>query len=137
MRLVKLTDELLGGGLDDYFEEVLPRREPAGLFRCPRGKIAADALCDGETLLFSYQGRLRFVARAASGLRENRDLPDPEFPCCFIIDMNSVRRADVALDEVEARLRDGQCLDKSFRSRGWTIIDDSDKAEAIINTLVD
>lgn len=136
MRLVKLTDELLGGALDDYFDNVLPGRRPPGLFRCPRGRIAEDALAEGETLLFSYAGRLRFVARSLSTRLEHTFLPDDKYPHCFIVDLQSVRRANVPLDEVESKLREAHCLDKSFRSRGWTIIDDSSRAEQVINSLL-
>jgi len=135
MRLVKLTDELLGGALNDYFDNVLPARHPPGLFRCPRGPIARNALATGETMLFSYRGRIRFVARAGSGRMMNTYLPDAKYPHCFLVNLQTLRRVNASVEEVEARLRDRNCLDKSFRSRGWNIIDDTEEAERIVAAL--
>lgn len=138
MRLIKLsTDEFPEeADLQAYFTQVLPNRQPPGLFRLPRGWIGEDGLDVGETLLFSYRGRLRFVGEAETGRMDNTYLPDENYPYCFVINMRSARRANVPLNEVEQRLRAEAGLTKSLQAQGWTRIPDSDRAEQIIKALV-
>ena len=138
MRLVKLsTDEFTEeADLKAYFTQELPRRNPPGLFRLPTGWIGQEALEPGETLLFSYRGRLRFVAKAETGWMDNTAMPHPNYPYCFIISLSSVREADVLLTEVEQRLRAEAGLRKSLQAQGWTRIPDSDRAEQIIEALL-
>jgi hypothetical protein len=137
MRLVKLsTDEFPEeSDLLAYFDQELPARKPPGLFRF-RGHIAEEALDPGETVLFSYRGRLRFVARAETGRELNTQMPHVDYPYCFVIDMPTLRRADVPLDHVEHRLQTEAGLNGSLRGQGWTRIPDSQQAEQVINTLV-
>jgi hypothetical protein len=97
--------------------------------------ISKDGLALGETLLFSYRGRLRFVAKAASGRLEGTATPHEDYPCCFLVDLGSLRPADVKLPEVEEQLRAEAGLRTSLRGRGWTRIPDSNRAEQVINGL--
>jgi hypothetical protein len=73
VRLIKLsTNEFPGeANLLTYFAQELQDRKPPGLFRLPTGWIGKDALHEGETLLFSYRNRLRFVAKAKTGRMDN------------------------------------------------------------------
>jgi hypothetical protein len=137
MRLVKLsTDEFPEeSDLLVYFDRVLPARTPPGLFRF-KGHIADGALDPGETVLFSYRAHLRFVARAETGRMDNTQIPHVDYPHCFIINLQTLRPANVPLDELENRLRMEAGLDVSLRGQGWTRIPANEHAEQLIEALV-
>jgi hypothetical protein len=137
MRLVKLSTKEFPqeAALLAFFNQVLWGRNPPGLFQLPSGWIGEVGLDKGETLLFTYRGRLRFVAKAETGRMDNIYMPNPAYPYCFVVDRNSLRQADVPVEEVERQLRDKAGLQKSLQAHGWTKIPDSESAEAVINTL--
>ena len=138
MRLVKLNaDEFPEERhLLAYFDRELSSRTPPGLFRFTKGRIAEGALDPGETVLFSYRGRLRFVAQTETARMDNSYLPDDDYPHCFIINMKTVRSVDVPLEELENRLRAEAGLDVSLRGHGWTRIPDSQRAERAVEALL-
>jgi hypothetical protein len=72
MRVAKLSTQVFAdeAAVDAFFTADLPHRNPLGLFHVG-GQIAEDGLAPGETILFTYRGRLRFVGRAASGRLDN------------------------------------------------------------------
>jgi hypothetical protein len=137
MRLVKLSTDEFANERDvlDYFDRELPSRTPPGLFRFRR-QIAEDGLEPRETILFSYRGHLRFVAQAETGRMDNVHMPHPDYPNCFVINMQALRRANVPLAELEERLRAEAGLDLSLRGQGWTRIPDSDRAAQVIEALL-
>jgi len=139
MRLIKLStiEFPKEKDLQTYFNKELKSRKPVGLFRFQSGWIAKGALYEGETLLISYRNRLRFVAKTKTERIENIYMPDPKYPYCFVIDMLSLRYADIHLKDVELKLRDHAELRKSLQAQGWTKIPDSPQAEEIIYSLVD
>jgi hypothetical protein len=67
---------------------------------------------------------------------ENTFMPADRYPFCFIINLATVRPADVELGQLEQRLRDEAGLDKSLQEQGWVIIPDSERAEQIVDTFV-
>lgn len=72
MRLVKLSiDEFADETeLQNYFNNRLPKRSPKGLFIFGN-QVARNGLKPGETILFSYRNKLRYVAKAKTGRMEN------------------------------------------------------------------
>jgi hypothetical protein len=66
----------------------------------------------------------------------NTLMPHVDYPYCSVINMPTLRRADVPLDQVEHRLQTEAGLDGSLRGRGWTRIPNSQQAEQVINTMV-
>ena len=145
MRLVKLVPELLRltadrdsdeASLQAFFTEDLPGRNPPGLFPFPRGRIGDGGLARGETVLFSFQSKLRFVAKAGTGRIANIYMLQAECPHCFVIDLTSLRRADCPLRLVDEALSAEAGLQRSLLGQGWTKFPDTQRAEAIINRLI-
>jgi hypothetical protein len=137
MRLVKLSTDEFPEESDHlaYFNRELPARRSPGLFRF-KGRIAEEALDPGETVLFSYRGRLRFVAQAETGRMDNVHMPHVDYPHSFVINLQTVRPTDVPLNELENRLRAEAGLDVSLRGQGWTRSPDSERAEQVIAALL-
>src|SRR5262245_46714124 len=101
MRLIKLSKEEFPS-LDevrDFFNHDIRGMTPSGKFRVPSGWIAQDALEAGEALIFAYQSRAVFTARAGSELRPNDDEWHERYPSYFLVDLESLR-------EVDANVRD-------------------------------
>src|SRR5207253_8395544 len=117
----------------DAFFAGLSKRNPPGLFLIPPGQIRADGLAVGEWVLFTYLGRLRYVARAASGRQDNTFEPRQGFPHCFIVDPASIRPVDLPLNEVEQRFR-AAGIDRSLAGQGWTELD-SAAADQVIGEM--
>lgn len=98
-------------------------------------QISADGLSHGEALLFTYQGKTRFIARAASG-REDAEHAGG-FQHYFVVDMKSLERTiEVTIDELEEKLRAEGLLHKSLKGHAWVRIPDSELLESILKTLV-
>ena len=136
MRVAKLSPEVFAdeAAVNAFFTADLPHREPPGLFHV-HGQIAEDGLAPGETLLFTYRGRLRFVGRAATGRQVNTFNLQAKYPYCFIVEPGSVRPADASLAEVEQALA-AVGVAVSLAGRGWTRVPDSPAAERAIEDLV-
>src|SRR5262245_41809561 len=123
MRVAKFSDTEFADvvALDAFFAG-LPNRNPPGLVLIPAGQIRADGLAAGEWVLFTYQARLRYVARAASGRQDNTFESRQGFPHCFVVDPASIRAVDLPIGEVERRFREAG-VDRSLGGQGWTEID--------------
>ena len=69
MRVVKLAEPEFAdlGAVVDFFTGEIQGRNSSGLFRF-RTQIGEGELAEGETLLFTYDAHLRFIAKALSGL---------------------------------------------------------------------
>jgi len=132
MRLVKLSKDKFAdeAAVDAFFTGELSRRTPPGLFLIGQ-QIAADGLAAGETVLFSYDGRLRFVARAISGREDNIYLPQADYPHCIVLNPGSVRRADGPIPDLERRLA-AAGVQVPLRGRGWTRLPDGEPAASVI-----
>ena len=118
MRLIKLsTDEFADEDvLQTYFADELRKRTPKGLFIFGK-QIAPNGIKPGETILFSYRNKLRFVAKAKTGRKKNIYRSIDTYPNCFEIKM-PVRKANIALEEVERKLQAKADLKTSFEGQG-------------------
>ena len=67
-----------------YFEdpesEFRTRHDTFGIFRFTKGRISSDGINPDETLLFSYEGEIVYVAKAASGPLPTTGPESAEFP---------------------------------------------------------
>lgn len=137
MRLVKLsTDEIANEEeLQNYFTVKLRTGTSPGVFVF-NGHIAENGLAPGETILFSYRNKLRYVASAKTGRKDNIYRHKAKYRYCFIVDLDLIQ-ADVSLQEVERRLRAQAGLQNSLTGQGWNKIPDSEKAEKVIADLLD
>jgi hypothetical protein len=127
------TDE---ARLRAFFADDLPSRTPPGLFPFPPGRIADGGLTPGEMLLFSFLGRVRFVAKSKSGRMNNTGLLRDTCPFCVVIDLGSVRAVDcpvVALDRV---LRQQAGLGVSLLGQGWTKVPDTEQTERVVEAAL-
>jgi hypothetical protein len=136
MRVAKLSTDVFAddAAVHAFFTADLPRRNPPGLFHVG-AQIAADGLDPGETILFTYRGRLRFVGRAETGRLANTFGLQPEYPFCFIVEPRSVRPADASLAEIEQALG-AAGVEVSLAGQGWTRVPDSPAAERAVEELV-
>lgn len=102
MRFVKLGNKEFKT-LDDVrsvFRKDFPNRTPPGKFRVKR-RHRHDKLAVGEPLVFTYQTRVVFTARAGSALLPNDDNEKDVYPGYFVIDLSTLREANEDLYEVE------------------------------------
>jgi uncharacterized protein YacL (UPF0231 family) len=136
MRLVKLSTSEFANedALQKYFTRELPKRNPKGLFVFG-GHIAENGLTPGETILFSYRNRLRYVTKAETGRMENIYWAKEEYPFCFVIKL-PVRNADVLLEDVKRKLRAEAGFRKSLSGQVWNRIPDSEQAGKAIEDLL-
>jgi hypothetical protein len=118
--------------LQIYFDNTLPKKEKGKFFF--GNQIAAPGLDPGETILFSYQKKLRYVAKAETGRRENKDRGEGYYSNFIVIKM-PVRKVNVSLEEVERKLRAEAGLQKSLLHQGWTDIQDK-RAEKVIEDML-
>lgn len=129
MRLIKLSKKEFNKEEDvDHFfgpdlksnRSLLEQREPPGAFFFGEKKIGEGGIQEGETLLFTYDGKLRFIAKSASG---RLTMPGKErFPNYFVIDLASLRQSKpLSLEDLE-NLFETERKDKSFKGRAWVTI---------------
>jgi hypothetical protein len=135
MRLVKLSTAEFAdeSALETYFTDELPKRSPKGLFVFNGHQIAANGLKREETILFSYQNKLRYVAKAETPRIDNPHRDTEDYRYGFVIKL-PVRKANVSLADVERKLRAEAGLQKSLSGQGWTKIS-SERAEKVIEDL--
>ena len=105
-------------------------------FSSSDGRSQDAGLEAGETVLFMYRSRLRFVAKAETGRMDNTYLKQADYPYCFVIDLRTLRPTDMPVEDLERRLRAEAGLQKSLQGQGWTIIPDSERAEEVIDALI-
>jgi hypothetical protein len=145
MRLVRLSPEDEDfrdeKALHKYFTEddgKLRARIPSGVFPFKKGWIRENGLDPGDTILFSYCSKLRYVAKATTSrtVNEYPDRSPKKYPFCFRVDLD-FRKADISLEEVERRLHAERALkkSKSLMGQGWTEIPESEEAKKVIEEL--
>jgi hypothetical protein len=127
MRIVKLSYDMEfeePKDVEDFFEDELPNRSN-GRFRITKGRIRSDGLEIGEEILFSFEGRVYYIARAASERLENHDEFSDKLPYYFEVDRSTLRRVRITLDEIEQRFQaeTGRAIILR-QTRGWPEIQD-------------
>jgi len=82
MRIIKLSnndeDFETRADVDKYFQDKLPKRKPAGQFLLTKLAIGQTGISSGEKLVFTYNGKCVYKARAASTRKKNiGHVPNP------------------------------------------------------------
>ncbi|HYV37563.1 MAG TPA: HNH endonuclease [Gemmataceae bacterium] len=136
MRIVKLTNAEARfttlDGVRRFFLEEMPSRTPPGKFRVTPGRIAKDGLEPGEPIVFTFQARVVFTARAASGLLSNDDEESEKYPTCFLVDLSTLCEANEDFHDVERRYNQAASASVILvESQGWNSLPDSVHTDAI------
>ena len=132
MRIVKLakTEEkrfATREGVRRFFLNEIGRRKLRGKFYVTPGRIAPDGLRPGEQLVFTYQARVVFSARAESRLLPNDDAEQEhqKYPNYFVVDLATLREADEDVHDIERE------YNIPLGGRGWNTLPDSPTTEAV------
>jgi len=132
MRFVKLGKEEFQT-LDDVrrvFRQDLPARDPPGKFRV-KPRHSHDKLAVGEPLVFTYQARVVFTARAGSTLLPNEDDEREKHPGYFVVNLATLREADEDLHDVERQYNEAAGTDVGLVGQNWNRLRDSVHAEEL------
>ena len=132
MRLVKLSTKHFPneGDLDDYFDNKLD-----GRWRFYFGnQIREDGIVPNETILFSYQKQLRYVAKAKTSILTDNDRGEGKYRHFFVIKAR-IRKVNVSVENLDQQLRHRAGFKKSLRFQAWTEIQDQ-RAEEVIKDLL-
>jgi hypothetical protein len=135
MRIVKMSTEEFDtvDEIVSYFEEELPER--GGKFRIPAGWIAEDGLKKGEPMFFSYQGTVFYSAKADCGRRDNHDEFSDKYPFYLQIDVETICRVQLSLDELEEKLLATGRKESIVHSQGWPTMPDSPERDKLWSSL--
>ncbi|MBK8222839.1 MAG: DUF3883 domain-containing protein [Candidatus Obscuribacter sp.] len=92
----------------------------------------SEALSEGETVLFQYDGKIRFFAKTISGR-----LDGPEGEHFFLVDLDSLCEIEEPISnrELEQRLRQDAGLECTLGGQAWTKIPSNDLTEAVVRSL--
>jgi HNH endonuclease len=137
MRIIKLSDGPDQGfsTLDDvqrFFRTDIWQRTPPGKFEVPAGWIAEGRLVSSECLIFTYQVRVVYTARAGSGLIRNDDDQRPQYPSYFVVEPSTLREANVPFRDFEKKYNEATGSDRNLvGNQGWNILPDTDQAAAL------
>jgi tetratricopeptide (TPR) repeat protein len=148
MRLIKLSKQEFEQGRDvEYFfgpdlrvqgqsEPPLAHCTPSGKFYFGR-QIQSRSLDAGETLLFTYDGTLRHIARLESGTHSS-ELDSPSYRAnYFVINMRSLRSTrQMRISRLQQLLNDRLNLELTLAGQGWNILPDTEDCEQIVWSLV-
>lgn len=92
----------------------------------------SESLSEGETVLFQYDGQIRFVAKAISGRLNGTD--DQHY---FLVDLDSLCEIEepISYRELEQRLRQQAGFKTTLGGQAWTKIPSNDQTEAVVRSL--
>jgi hypothetical protein len=140
MRIIKLSkkdkDMATPLRVDNYFENTLPNRTPPGKFLVTKGRIAENGLHYSEKLIFSYEGKIIYVAKILSSRNENVGFDSADYPFYFTIDLSTLSRAKGTLMGLEDKLGQKGLLSKNIvQSQGWPRLEDSPALDLIWEDL--
>ena len=119
MRVVKLSKDEFSTiqRVQDFFSKEIPRREPPGKFRVPKGWIAPKKFSESERLLFQYDAIIIKSSTSKSKLMENLQDPD-KYPVYFAINLNKIKEHCVSIYEMNSR------FGSKIKGQAWNIIPD-------------
>ncbi len=139
MRVVKLSEKIFPK-LEDvmvFFRDCLPERDPPGKFRITKGRIAQDGLEPEEEILFSYNGRIYFIAKSKTVRRKNEDKDKNEYPFYFLVNMNELHSVNISLHDVEQRYHQETGETKSLvQTQGWPKIENETFVAGFWDSLI-
>jgi hypothetical protein len=139
MRIIKLSPKDVDfpnrESVDEYFNNILRGRDVAGKFLLTKGRISANGITAGETIIFSYETEITHIAKASSGRRENFDLDRESYPYYFLVDVNTIVPAKGYLYAVESSLAELGIIKNIVRTQGWPLIPDTPKVAEIWHSL--
>jgi hypothetical protein len=132
MRLVKLSTQHFANEkeLDDYFEDELNGRWRFYF----NTQIRKNGIMPGETVLFSFQGRLLYVAKTKTGRISDRHREKGKYQNYIVIG-TPIRRIDISLEEFERKLEAKANLKISLKGQGWNIIGDGKRTEKVVDSF--
>jgi hypothetical protein len=135
MRIIKLSPAEFPTFkyVQDFFLKELPGRTPPGKFRIPPGHIAKEKFDEDESLIFTYQSRVRFKARSQSRLKDNEDNEAKKYPYYFVIDLETLQSADTPLRDTEQKYREISGQDVNWEGQGWNVRPESKHTSALWN----
>jgi hypothetical protein len=128
MRIVKLSTAEFPTLADvkRFFLADISLRTPPGKFRVPPGWIAEDKIEPNEPLVFTYETKVVFTARAGSGLLQNEDDQRARYPSYFVVNLTTLRTADRRLEDVEREYNSETSANiKMHGSQGWNRLPDT------------
>jgi len=136
MRVIKFSDQ--DGqwdetSLQEFFTQTLPSRPQGEVYFNQNGVAPGNGLYPGETLLFTFEGTLRYTAKAnCYGKMTDRK------GNYFRIKPGTLRETGrIPFKELGSRLRNEAGFTGNLRSQPWNKIPDSPEAEEIIESYVD
>jgi hypothetical protein len=136
MRIIKLSpddvDMTTRQAVDVYFQKTLSSRTPAGQFLLTSGRIRKDGVKPQEPLIFSYLGKIVYLAKAGSKRMATSGDDAKQYPSYFCVDTTTIQKGTGTLDEFEklvdaANLSEGNIV----HSQGWPMLADSPALEEI------
>ncbi|MGK0236360.1 MAG: putative restriction endonuclease [Psychroserpens sp.] len=138
MRIIKLSalDDMMKSieAVHDFFtKELISRR---GKFFVTLGRIAPDGINVGETLIFTYEKEIVYIAKANSSRLESGSKDTPFY---FEVDVNTIKKGYGSLSELELQLKGSKVISSErnlVKSQGWPTFDTS-KKRLIVDKIVD
>ena len=143
VRVIKLSRDLFERkeDVDRFFgpdlktakgRDPLRANNPVGAFYFDN-QIAADGIKTGETILITYEGKLRYIAKSASSRKNNQSEPN-RGRHFFVIDMDTlVRTREISSGELQ-NLFDSEGSKVNLKSQAWNRIEETD---SILNSVYD
>jgi 5-methylcytosine-specific restriction endonuclease McrA len=140
MRFIKLSPKLPEfktlDGVRRFFLDEIPGRMPPGQFLLtPRH--ARDKLALGEPLVFVYQARVVFTARAGSEVLPYRGEERESYPAYFVVDLATLREADDDLRDVQRQFSEATRRPVGLVGQNWNRLPDSIDTTAVWERLRD
>lgn len=139
MRIIKLSpkdpDMVTPEMVEHYFTHKLYHRNPVGQFLLTKGRIKADGLYEGESVVFLYYAQIVYLGVVAACVRSNTGEDSKTYPSYFCIDMDSLVRGKGKLSELKQELNKQQIVTPNFMGQGWTQVRPS-RNEHLLNNIL-
>lgn len=124
MRVVKLSSDEFPNleSARSFFQSALPVRSPRGKFCVTDARISPKGgLAPGDYLVFTHKSRIVFTARSGSRLLPNRGEFRDTHPWYFVVELDTLREADIGVGEFESKMiRVGLPPKTIGATQGWS-----------------